>query len=55
LRADPAKRGNARRMALTGIEDVLTADELDGTAAAYKRVGFDRDALNARGPIVWRA
>ena len=35
------------------IEDVLTADELDGTAAGYKRVaGFDRDALNARGPIV---
>jgi 2-polyprenyl-6-methoxyphenol hydroxylase-like FAD-dependent oxidoreductase len=35
------------------IEDVLTADELDGTAAGYKRVaGFDRDSLNARGPIV---
>jgi 5-methylphenazine-1-carboxylate 1-monooxygenase len=30
-------------------EDVLTADELDGTAAGYKRVaGFYRDALNAR-------
>jgi hypothetical protein len=28
---------------------VLTADELDGTAAGYKRVaGFDRDPLNAR-------
>jgi 5-methylphenazine-1-carboxylate 1-monooxygenase len=35
------------------IEDVLTAAELEGTAAGYKRVaGFDRDALNARGPIV---
>jgi 5-methylphenazine-1-carboxylate 1-monooxygenase len=35
------------------IEDVLTPEELDGTAAAYKRVaGFDRDELNAREPIV---
>ncbi len=35
------------------IEDVLTPEELEGTAAAYKRVaGFDKDALNARPPIV---
>jgi len=38
------------------IEDVLTPEELDGTAARYKRVaGFDRDELNARGPIVQAA
>jgi 2-polyprenyl-6-methoxyphenol hydroxylase-like FAD-dependent oxidoreductase len=35
------------------IEDVLTPAELEGTAAGYKRIaGFDKDALNARGPIV---
>jgi 2-polyprenyl-6-methoxyphenol hydroxylase-like FAD-dependent oxidoreductase len=35
------------------IEDVLTPAELEGTAANYKRLaGFDRDALNAREPIV---
>ncbi|HET6184623.1 MAG TPA: flavin-dependent oxidoreductase [Acetobacteraceae bacterium] len=35
------------------IEDVLTAAELEETAAAYKRVaGFDKEALNARPPIV---
>jgi 2-polyprenyl-6-methoxyphenol hydroxylase-like FAD-dependent oxidoreductase len=35
------------------IEDVLTAAELEGTAAGYRRLaGFDRDALNARGAIV---
>ena len=35
------------------IEDVLSAGELEGTAAAYKRVaGFDVDALNARPPVV---
>jgi 2-polyprenyl-6-methoxyphenol hydroxylase-like FAD-dependent oxidoreductase len=35
------------------IEDVLTAAELEGTAAAYKRMaGFDKDTLNARPPIV---
>ena len=35
------------------IEDVLTPAELEGTAAAYKQVaGFDKDALNARAPIV---
>jgi 2-polyprenyl-6-methoxyphenol hydroxylase-like FAD-dependent oxidoreductase len=35
------------------IEDVLTPAELEGTAAAYKQVaGFDKDALNARPPIV---
>jgi hypothetical protein len=35
------------------IEDVLTPQELQDTAANYKQVaGFDRDALNARGPIV---
>ncbi|MDR3532334.1 MAG: flavin-dependent oxidoreductase [Rhodopila sp.] len=35
------------------IEDVLTAAELEGTAAGYKHIaGFDRDALNARAPIV---
>ena len=35
------------------IEDVLTPQELQDTANGYKRIaGFDRDALNARGPIV---
>ena len=35
------------------IEDVLTAVELEAAAAGYKQVaGFDRDALNAREPIV---
>ncbi len=35
------------------IEDVLTPAELEGTATGYKRLaGFDKDALNARGPIV---
>ncbi len=35
------------------IEDVLTTEELNGTATGYKRVaGFDRDELNARGPII---
>ncbi len=35
------------------IEDVLTREELEGTADAYKRMaGFDKDALNARAPIV---
>ena len=35
------------------IEDVLTPAELEGTAAGYKQLaGFDKDALNARGPIV---
>jgi 2-polyprenyl-6-methoxyphenol hydroxylase-like FAD-dependent oxidoreductase len=35
------------------IEDVLSAAELEGTAAEYKRLaGFDKDALNARGAIV---
>jgi 2-polyprenyl-6-methoxyphenol hydroxylase-like FAD-dependent oxidoreductase len=35
------------------IEDVLTQQELAGTAAAYKQVaGFDKDGLNARPPIV---
>ncbi|HEX2941467.1 MAG TPA: flavin-dependent oxidoreductase [Rhodopila sp.] len=35
------------------IEDVLTAEELAGTAANYKRIaGFDKDALNSRPPIV---
>ncbi|MGE0416627.1 MAG: flavin-dependent oxidoreductase [Acetobacteraceae bacterium] len=37
----------------TAIGDVLTAAELEGTAAAYKNIaGFDRDALNTRPPIV---
>lgn len=37
----------------TEIGDVLTAAELEGTAAAYKNIaGFDRDALNTRPPIV---
>ncbi len=37
----------------TRIEDVLTADELEGTASAYKKVaGFDREALNSRESIV---
>lgn len=35
------------------IDDVLSAEEREGTAAAYKRLaGFDKDALNARPPIV---
>ena len=35
------------------IEDVLSRDELEGAAAAYKRLaGFDKEALNARPPIV---
>ena len=37
----------------TRIEDVLSAAELEETATAYKRIaGFDKDALNARPPIV---
>ena len=35
------------------IEDVLSRAELENAAAAYKRLaGFDKDALNARPPIV---
>lgn len=35
------------------IEDVLSGDELEGAAAAYKRLaGFDRETLNARSSIV---
>jgi 2-polyprenyl-6-methoxyphenol hydroxylase-like FAD-dependent oxidoreductase len=35
------------------IEDVLSRAELEEIAAGYKRVaGFDKDALNARSPIV---
>jgi 2-polyprenyl-6-methoxyphenol hydroxylase-like FAD-dependent oxidoreductase len=35
------------------IEDVLSAAELDDAAAGYKRVaGFDKDALNARPPLI---
>ena len=35
------------------IEDVLSAEELHEVAAGYKRVaGFDKEALNSRGPIV---
>jgi 2-polyprenyl-6-methoxyphenol hydroxylase-like FAD-dependent oxidoreductase len=35
------------------IDDVLSEAEREGTAAAYKRLaGFDKDALNARPPIV---
>ncbi len=35
------------------IEEVLSAEELEGTAAAYKRIaGFDREALNGRASIV---
>jgi 2-polyprenyl-6-methoxyphenol hydroxylase-like FAD-dependent oxidoreductase len=35
------------------IEDVLTPAELEGTAAGYKQLaGFDKDALNARPPII---
>ena len=35
------------------IKDVLTPEELAGTADGYKRIaGFDKDALNARPPIV---
>lgn len=35
------------------IEDILSTDELEQTAASYKRLaGFDKDALNSRPPIV---
>ena len=35
------------------IEDVLDPEELEKTAANYKRLaGFDKDALNSRAPIV---
>ncbi len=35
------------------VGDVLTPAELEGAADGYKRIaGFDRDALNARAPIV---
>ncbi len=35
------------------IEDVLTREELEGTAAAYKRLaGFDKETLNTRPSIV---
>ncbi len=35
------------------IEDVLTRTELEDVASGYKRIaGFDKDALNARPPIV---
>ena len=35
------------------IENVLSAEELADVAAGYKRIaGFDKDALNARSPIV---
>lgn len=35
------------------ISEVLSVDELEQTAANYKRIaGFDKDALNARPPIV---
>ena len=35
------------------VEDVLSAEELEGAAAGYKRLaGFDVEALNGRGAIV---
>ncbi len=35
------------------VEDVLSRQELEEAASGYKRIaGFDRDALNARPPIV---
>jgi 5-methylphenazine-1-carboxylate 1-monooxygenase len=35
------------------IEEVLSAEELEGAAVGYKKfAGFDREALNNRGPIV---
>jgi 2-polyprenyl-6-methoxyphenol hydroxylase-like FAD-dependent oxidoreductase len=35
------------------VDDVLSRAELEHTAAAYRQVaGFDKDMLNARGPIV---
>jgi 2-polyprenyl-6-methoxyphenol hydroxylase-like FAD-dependent oxidoreductase len=38
------------------IEDVLSPEELEGTAAAYKSIaGFDKGALNARPPILLSA
>jgi 2-polyprenyl-6-methoxyphenol hydroxylase-like FAD-dependent oxidoreductase len=37
----------------TRIEDVLSREELEETASAYKRIaGFDKDELNARPSIV---
>ncbi len=37
----------------TRVEDVLSEQELQETAAGYKRIaGFDKDALNGRPPIV---
>jgi 2-polyprenyl-6-methoxyphenol hydroxylase-like FAD-dependent oxidoreductase len=37
------------------IEDVLSAAELEGTAATYKQIaGFDKEVLNNREPIVAR-
>lgn len=59
-----ANRGNGPEQAMQLVEqrapdgferikDVLTEDELAGTAAAYKRIaGFDKDILNTRPPIV---
>ena len=35
------------------IEDVLTPEELEGTASGYKRIaGFDKEELNGKPPIV---
>ena len=35
------------------IEDVLSPEELEGTAAGYKSIaGFDKDALNKREAII---
>jgi 2-polyprenyl-6-methoxyphenol hydroxylase-like FAD-dependent oxidoreductase len=35
------------------IEDVMTVAELEQVAAGYKAIaGMDRDALNARGPLI---
>lgn len=59
-----ANRGNGPEQVMQMVEerapdgfekigDVLSAEEREGTAAAYKRLtGFDKDALNARPPIV---
>ncbi|MDF1794220.1 MAG: flavin-dependent oxidoreductase [Thalassobaculaceae bacterium] len=59
-----ANRGNGPEQVMQMVEErapngfehidaVLSAEEREGTAAAYKRLaGFDKDALNTRPPIV---
>lgn len=59
-----ANRGNGPEQVMQMVEerapdgfdrlhDVITAEELEEVAATYKRIaGFDKESLNARGPIV---